>query len=296
MFIPNKFLKIFSAALLILLTLAGCSKGNNATDNTTSPNFRVVMLDVGQGDSILIQTGKKNILVDSSTVAMRDTLLAKLKKYNVKKLDLIVATHPHADHIGGFDAIFDAIAVTEVLDSSVPHTSKLYINYLKKIKDKKIKFTQPKAGDKIDLGNNTYLEFFTPITPTIKDTSSDINNGSMVFKLLHNNFSMLFTGDIQKEAEEYLSKKYSDKLSAVVLKAPHHGSSTSSTTKFLQVVKPQAVLISCSIDNEYHHPHPSVVKRYKKSQQQIYITAQHGDIILTADTNNYNITTEKQPK
>lgn len=285
--------------LLMSLTLfTGCSKSNSQAANSGVPSHadpqktRVIMLDIGQGDSMLIQTNGKNILVDASKIDTRKELLAKLDKYNVKSLDLVISTHAHEDHIGGMDAVLNTIPVKEIYDPGAPSTSKLFLNYLKKIKEKKIKFTVPQAGSKVMLGPNTYLEFYTPIDKkhVVKEGA---NNTSLVFKLVDSKFSMLFTGDIEKDVENILVQQYGNNLKSDVLKAPHHGSSTSSTQKFLDKVQAKDVVISCAAGNEYHHPHDAVIKRYEKDKMNIYVTHKTGDIGITATDKGYQINTSK---
>lgn len=293
--------RVLLLALLLTITvfIVGCSGNKAQTTNVgiaTQPDpqrTRVIMLDIGQGDSMLIQTNGKNILVDASKIDTRKALLAKLEKYNVKSLDLVIATHAHEDHIGGMDAVFDKFYVKEVYDPGVPSTSKLFLNYLKKIKDKKIKFTVPKAGSKVELGPNTYLEFYTPFDEKYNNIKAGANNTSLVFKLVDSKFTMLFTGDIEKDIENILVRKYGDSLSSNILKSPHHGSSTSSTQKFLDKVKSKVVLISCAAGNDYNHPHDAVVKRYENSKMDIYVTNNTGDIGITATDKGYQINTSK---
>lgn len=284
--------------LVSLALLSGCSKNSSQAANSgvlsqaDPQKTRVIVFDIGQGDSMLIQTNGKNILVDASKIDTRKELLAKLDKYHVKSLDLVISTHAHEDHIGGMDAVLDNIPVKEIYDPGAPSTSKLFLNYLKKIKEKKIKFTVPQAGSKVVLGPDTYLEFYTPLDKKhlVKEGA---NNTSLVFKLIDSKFSMLFTGDIEKEVENILVQQYGSSLKSDVLKSPHHGSSTSSTQKFLDKVQAKDVVISCAVDNEYHHPHDSVIKRYEKDKINIYITNKTGDIGITAIDKGYQINTSK---
>lgn len=288
----TSWLLVVSFLLTVLLFGCGAKKQQTGIPAQADPKkTRVIMLDIGQGDSMLIQANGKNILVDASKIDTRKELLAKLEHYKVTSLDLVIATHAHEDHIGGMDAVFNKIPVKEVFDAGVPSTSKLYHNYLLKIKEKKIKLTVPKAGSKIDLGQGVYLEFFTPLSH--RPEKDNTNNTSLVFKLVDSKFSMLFTGDIEKEGEKLIVEKYSDKLRSDVLKAPHHGSSTSSSQQFLDRIKAGDVLVSCAAGNDYKHPHESVVKRYQKNKMNMYITHQSGDIAITATDKGYSLTTSK---
>lgn len=277
---------------VLLLAACGSSKAKDESKPvaTVTSNTKVIMLDIGQGDSMLIQSGGKNILVDASKIDTRQQLMAKLSKYNVKSLDLVIGTHAHEDHIGGMDAVLNTIPIKEIYDPGAPSTSKLYYNYLNKIKEKKIKFTIPRPGSKYEIATGVYLEFYTPL-PVQGDGGA--NNTSLVFKLVDPSFSMLFTGDVEKDMESLIVDKYGDKLQSNILKSPHHGSKTSSTPKFLEVVKARDVLISCAQGNDYGHPHQIVVDRYKKANMNMYVTYQKGDITVSGAEKGYKITTER---
>ena len=289
-----KFLKLSKFLVLLLLTVAiltGCGNAKEKpTANAAQEHAKVIMLNIGQGDSMLIQAGGKNILVDASKIDTRKDLRGKLKKYSVQQLDLVIATHPHEDHIGGMDAVFNNLPVKEVYDPGAPSSSKLFLNYLNKIKEKKIKFTVPTAGSKYELGSGVYLEFFTPLKPLVGEGA---NNVSLVFKLTDGKSSMLFTGDIEQPVEAALVSKYGAKLQSDILKAPHHASKTSSSQEFLNAVKAKDVLISCGENNDYKHPHQSVMKRYNEAKMQIYITYEKGDISVSFTAKGYKISTEK---
>ncbi len=290
----KKIVLVLVSLLFATMAFTACGSGTKDTKTVSSKptksDTKVIMLDIGQGDSMLIQADGKNILVDASKIDTRKDLLAKLNKYNVKSLDLVIGTHAHEDHIGGMEAVLNAIPVKEIYDPGAPSTSKLYYRYLTKIKEKKIKLTIPKPGSKYEIGEGTYLEFFTPLAVQGDD---NINNTSLVFKLVDSGFTMLFTGDIEKEMEGLLVEKYGSKLQSNILKSPHHGSRTSSTPNFLSTVQARDVLISCGANNDYKHPHQNIVERYKKANINMYITFEKGDITVNATDKGYKITTER---
>jgi competence protein ComEC len=251
----------------------------------------VKVLDIGQGDAILIQSGQDTVLVDGGDTHERDKLLQLLAREGVKEFAIVVATHPHADHIGGLEAVLDAYPVKKLIDSGQTHTSKVFIDYLKKAK--KFEFVRAKPGDLYQLDEGARLEVLWPEEEFLRGTDSDLNNNSVVLRLTKGEFSMLLTGDIQKEAEMALLKISKGKLKNTVLKAPHHGSNTSSTAAFLRAVGAKAAVISCGRDNDYGFPKPAVLRRYGENGMKIYVTADDGTVTIVSDGKNYEITKEK---
>ena len=290
----SKKIIVIISVLLLSIILLGCKAITQAkTEKIDSKSLKVVMLDVGQGDSLLIQTDGKNILVDTGKIEQRSKLVEKLKKYGVSTIDLLIATHPHEDHIGGIQAVLDNFIVKEIYDSGAKSSSKLYANYLKKVKDKKIKFVVPKEGEVLAINDSVKLEFLTRLKNQPQELIEDVNNNSIVFRLVSSNFTMLFTGDIEKQVEKILVEQQQDKLKSDILKAPHHGSKTSSSKDFLKAVAAKDVLISAAQNNEYKHPHQEVVNRYKSLKENMYLTADTGDILIESSGASYKISTER---
>ena len=249
----------------------------------------VKVLDVGQGDAIVLFCGKDTILVDSSDTDMKSRLIELLRRENIKTIDLLVATHPHEDHIGGMQEVIKNFTVKKILDSGKEHTTRVYREYLEIIRKKKIPFVKAKKGNIYTFDKGVSLEVLWPGEKFLSNTNSDLNNNSIVLKVKKEDFSMLLTGDIEKEAEQQLVKEFSGKLGSNVLKSPHHGSYRSSTNAFLREVSAQAVIISCGKDNEYGFPHKDVMKRYKNNGMQIYVTAADGSVTVTTDGKKYQI-------
>lgn len=276
----KKIVKVIIGLMVLSMLLMGCSSENKKSAPINAAAVKVVMLDIGQGDSLLIQANGKNILVDTGKIEHRSRLIEKLKKYQVSSIDILIATHPHEDHIGGIQAVLDNFTVKEVYDSGAKSSSKLYANYLKKVKEKKIKFSIPHEGDSVDLDKDIKLEFLTPLKKMPAELVDDVNNNSIVFRLVTPEFKMLFTGDIEKDIEKILVANQKEKLVSDILKVPHHGSKTSSTKEFLAAVNAKVALISASKENEYKHPHQEVIARYKSRKQEIYLTADKGDIVI----------------
>ncbi|SDF11892.1 ComEC/Rec2 family competence protein [Sporomusa acidovorans] len=285
-------------AVFLLVFLTGCHGGTLTQPDGKVPAgagspLTVKVLDVGQGDAILIRTKDQVALIDTGDVPAREKLISMLKSEGITTIDKLIITHPHADHMGGAAAIFEQFTVKQVYDSGQKTNSNLYKQYLTQIKKKNIPFTVVAAGMTIDLGGETLLKVLAPEQPFIGGSDSDLNNNSVVTKLVYKNFSLLLTGDAEAQAEERMLKRDAAGLKSTLLKSGHHGSNTSSSVPFLQAVKPEAALISLGANNEYHHPHPSTLKKYKENKIKIYRTDTDGTLTVASDGNTYTITKER---
>lgn len=280
--------KKYFAYLILIIFLLSFSL------NTTAQNLKIHFIDVGQGDAILIEAAAgQKILVDGGDSKNKITknLIDYLKKQNIKKLDYLVSTHPHADHIGGLAAVIDNFEVENVLDSGQVHTSKTYENYLLKIDQNQINFQTPHQGDLIKLGK-TKLKFLHPKTA---NNNYDLNNSSLVFVLQFGTHKFLFTGDIEKEVEKKLLKDYPN-LKVTLIKAAHHGSKSSSYPALVKSLNPEILVIQVGADNKYGHPAPKVLKLYQKLNTKIYRNDLNGNIVLTSNGSNYTVKVEKSNK
>ena len=281
--------------------LGGCMGATaNSGGQTAEGTITAKVLNIGQGDSILIQTSEKTVLVDTSDVDERDKLRAELKKADVKKIDTIILTHPHADHIGGMDVLLDEYPVGMVYDNGMPSTSKLFLGYVKKLKEKNIERKGLVAGDRVDLGGGAVFEVLGPSAELVKEGSvkgykHDPNNESVVGRLVYGNFSMMLTGDAEKKEEQAILAAGSP-VQSTILKSGHHGSKTSSSADFLRAVRPEAALISCGVNNDYGHPHKETMKKYHALEIPIYVTAENGTITVRSDGKTYDISVEKGEK
>ncbi len=219
-----------------------------------------------------------------------DRLTAYLKELGVDKIDILIATHPHADHIGGMVKVIQNFEIGEiympkVADDQVPTTA-TYTKLLEAIQAKGMKINQAKAGTTIFSNGNATLEILAPNNSEYKD----LNNYSIVTKLTYGNNRFLFTGDAEKESEnEMLSEGYD--LSCDILKLGHHGSSTSTTNKFLTATSPAIAIVSCGKDNDYGHPHKETMNKLNNDHITVYRTDSDGTILAETDGNTYAITT-----
>lgn len=285
-------------ALLIALTIvaAGCGAGApeaTATESKAAAGQVVVkVLDIGQGDAVLLKTAEQTVLIDTGDVGKRDEIVKLLKRERVTVIDKLIITHPHADHMGGAYAVFNNFTVKAVFDPGRVATSNTYKTYLKTIEKQKISYEQLLAGTILDLGGGAAFEVFSPTDDLVKH-EDNINNTSIVGKLEYGNFSMMFTGDCEAEVEKVLVKQYGSKLRSKVLKSPHHGSKTSSNRNYLKAVAPEAVVISLGAANDYGHPHQQTLNKYADLQIKVYRTDRDGTVTITTDGDSYAVGKEK---
>lgn len=279
----------FHFKLLIILTLVfslilvGCNNSkptyNISSDHEKTNNKLLVhFIDVGQGDSILVQVNDKNLLIDAGPESNKDSLLQYLKSKNIKKLNYVLATHPHEDHIGGMDDVIKAFNVDKFYSPKIQNTTKTYTNMIKALNDKNLKLTVVRPELRLDLGKDVTAEFLAPN----KDEYKDLNDYSAVLKITYKNNSFLFTGDAEALSEkEILSKDYNVKSD--VLKLGHHGSSSSTSNNFLDKVSPSIVVASLAKGNDYGHPHKETLKKIKDRNLKFYRTDESGTILLESD-------------
>ena len=234
-------------------------------------------IDVGQGDSILAESDGHYMLIDAGENDQAGTVISYLKAQGVTKLDYVIGTHPHSDHIGGLDKVIDTFPVDKVILPPVEHTTKTFEDVLDSIASRGLKITKPTPGDSYDLGDAS----FTILSP-VKDYGSDLNNWSVGVRLTFGDNSFVMCGDAENQAEEDIIKNGAV-LKADVLKAGHHGSSTSTSDAFLKKVSPSWVVIQCGKGNSYGHPHKETMEKLKKAGCQVLRTDEEGTITAFSD-------------
>ncbi|MDP3563424.1 MAG: MBL fold metallo-hydrolase, partial [Methanoregula sp.] len=246
-------------------------------------------LDVGQGDSSLIIFGDKTILIDAGEIDMGDRVVDDLKALGVTRIDLLVATHPHSDHIGGMQKVLDHFPVGQVLDSGMPHGSTLYERFLDTIDKKNIPYKVAVQGDTIDLDPALRIVVLSPPGQRFGD---DLNTNSIILRISYGTINFLFTGDAGREAETALVKSgYA--IDAQILKVGHHGSLHSGSPAFIARVHPETAIISLGLDNPYGHPHQQAVASLTGAGATIYRTDRDGTILVRSDGTFYAVKTEK---
>lgn len=254
--IKNAF-KVIAVVFLIILLLTRIVRIIN-------PTLKIYFIDVGQGDSTLIVTPKnKKILIDGGE-GKTNVLFQYLLDRRINKIDYIIISHFDSDHCNGLIEIIEKMRVENIVMSKQSKESEEYKKILEIIKQKNIKVSSVKAEDKIIIEKNLYTKI---LNPAERFEFQDLNNNAIVAKLVYKNFSMLFTGDIEK-AEENLAKKYKNELKSTILKVAHHGSKTSTSEKFLKYVEPQIALIGVGENNKFGHPNQITIEKLKNIRSQ----------------------------
>ncbi len=268
-------------------------------------DLEVVFLDIGQGDAILIKTPYgQNILIDGgpdNTVIKR---LAENFSWWDKKIDLMILTHPHDDHVSGLIDVIKRYKVEKILYTGVVHSSPDYLAWLELIRDRKIPLTIIDRPQIIEFGENCELQIIYPHESLLGKEVSNLNNSSIVAKLVYGQTKFLLAGDIELEVEQELLNLTPHRrqgfggqaspspfkgegnlidLSAQVFKANHHGSDTSNSTEFLQAVQPEIVVIQVGADNNFGHPSRRVIKRLERIGAQVFRNDLDGTVRVVSD-------------
>ncbi len=310
----NNFRLKLSSALLCLFVLAGTLAGCNISVNVGSTSHEtsavssavdyktsdpensssvsenssslvtVHFLDAGQGDSIFSELPDgKTMLIDASTADCGENIVKYIKNKGYSKVDYLVATHPHADHIGGMTRVVNQLDIGEIYMPKASATTKTYKNLLTAIKDKGKKINTAKAGVEMFSYDGISANILAPNSDEYEET----NNYSAVVKLVCGEKSFLFMGDAEKESEDEIRTD----VSADVLKVGHHGSSSSTSGKFLNKVSPQIAVISCGKDNSYGHPHKETLSALESAGVRVYRTDEMGTITVTTDGKALDVST-----
>ena len=243
--------------------------------------FEMIALDVGQGDSFLLRTQEQTVLIDTGEAEYADTVVSALKEYGVEQLDLVIATHMHSDHMGGMAEVLEAVPAKTFIMTELPEeltpTSRVYENLLTALEQSpETEVIPAQPGDRYSLGDGVTLTILGPVADY-----DDLNRTSVVCRVDAGDRSFLFTGDMEKKAENDLIAAGAD-LSADVLKVGHHGASTSSTADFLAEVDPVCSVISVGEGNSYGHPTAATLERLNE-YGPVYRTDLLGEIRITTD-------------
>ncbi|MGB3908736.1 MAG: MBL fold metallo-hydrolase [Methanomethylovorans sp.] len=259
------------------------------SSGTQRDNLTVYFIDVGQGDSILVECANKTMLIDAGERNKGVNVSAFLREHGISRLDYVVATHPHEDHIGGLLTIINEYPVGTFVDSGSPQTTQTYKDILNVIENKSIPFHVAKRGEALDLAPGIQVQVLNPQ----KQRSEEINENSIVLRIIDNNVSFLLMGDAGLGTEESIMYEgyYVD---SDILKVGHHASISASGASFIAEVKPTISIIEVGADNDYGYPHAEVLERLKKVST-VYRTDHHGTITITTDGLTYTVITERTP-
>jgi len=250
--------------------------------------LEVIIFDVGQADCTLLKTDNYTMLIDAGNTGQDRLILNYLTEYGITTLDYLVATHPHADHIGSMTSVVNTMdTIGTVIMPNKPHTTRTYENLITAIEEKNIPLTIPNPGDVFQLGEAN-IEVLAPNSATY----ADLNEYSIVLRVEFGDTSFLFTGDAGTISEnEQLAAEFS--LKTDVLKVGHHGSRTSTIQQYLTAVAPSYAVICCGAGNTYGHPHTEVMTRLTAANTQIYRTDQHGTITFTTNGKDLTLSVTK---
>lgn len=264
--------------------------------------LRISVLDVGQADAILLQDGKRNIMVDVGNDVKdkvgdsggKQALIKALDKAGVNRIKTVFVTHHHRDHMGNIMYVRGKYGVSNIYDSGyVNNGYKASVALNSDLRAGRYNGQALKAGDKITIDKNYYIEVLAPGDFLSKKDLKNMNNTSLVLMLHYGSFKMLLTGDAEAPVEDALQQKYGTALQADVLKVGHHGSKTSSYWPFISKVKPQYALISCGDFSIYKHPNKNVVGSLTHLGAKVLTTHDHGTLTVTTDGKSFDVLTER---
>ncbi|WP_125154362.1 ComEC/Rec2 family competence protein [Clostridium rectalis] len=265
----------------ILMLFSSCNLKNRFYDDINENILKIHFINVGQGDSTLLQFNNKNLLIDSGPLNSFENTIKYLKKLKVKQLDYVIATHPHEDHIGAMSEIIKTFEVKKFYAPKVTSNTDYFYNMIKELKKSNIKINIAKDQIKLPFDAKIKCVFLSPNSSNY----TNLNNYSAVLKITYGRCNFLFTGDAESLVEqEILDKRYN--ISCQVLKLGHHGSSTSTCDQFLEKTSPNVAIASCGKNNIFNHPNKKTLQKLAEKGVKLYRTDIDGTIVLVCNGSN----------
>ena len=261
---------------------------SSGTQSNVENELKIHYIDVGQADAILLTLNNASMLIDAGNNADGELVVNYISNNGISKLDYVIGTHPHEDHIGGLDDVIKNFDIETILMPKVQNNTRTFEDVLDAITDKNLQITSPKVGDTYDFSEAQFT-----ILSCKNENTDELNTASIVIRLVFDEQSYLFCADAEKE-NEYAMMSSGLTLKSNIIKIGHHGSTTSSLEKFLLMVEPEVAIISVGKDNDYGHPHDEIVNRLNKLGIKIYRTDLNGTIIISSDGKANKITVEKE--
>lgn len=289
----KKKLSALIIAVLFVLSLCSCdfSFSDTQSDITPAPSenppLSVHFIDVGQGDSILLESNGEFVLIDAGETDYGATVVNYIKSQNAETLKYVIATHPHSDHCGGLTKVINKLGCENFITVETDQSTKTWTNVLKAVDKAESNYIDAKVGETYSFGESSF-EVLAPLS----DYYEGYNNYSVVIKATYKDTSFLLMGDAEKQSEKEMLKANED-LSANVIKIGHHGSSSSSSKEFLKAVNPDYAVISCGKDNDYGHPHKETIQTLSKLSIPYFETDIDGTVVACSDGQNIKFYTEK---
>ena len=254
--------------------------------SATAGTLSIDMLDVGQGDSVLLTTARgAHILVDAGT--SRAGVADTLERMGVDRIDVVIASHPHADHIGGIAEVIERFPVGAYYHSGDAHTTRTYRNLEETIRAKRIEHKEAKAGQSFDLGDGAVMKVLWPGTMRLEGTRSDLNSNSVVLRIQNEKDCILLMGDAEEPTEDAILRHHKEPCG--LLKVAHHGSNHSSSQQFLNAIQPKIALISAGEDNRYRHPGNETLRKLHRMDTTVYRTDLTGHITVLSTGNGFEV-------
>lgn len=251
------------------------------------------VFDVGQGDAMLVVSpAGKTVLIDGGTPASSERLTARVRQLVPKPLDLMLMTHPHADHLGGLESILDAVGARIFMEPGFNHTSPLYKQLLEKLEDKKVPLKIGEAGRNIDLGGGASMRLLAPPKPHFQGTRSDANANSIVLRLTYGTTAFYLAADSEHDTERRILAS-GEELSADVYKVAHHGSRHASSEELLARIRPKVAVVCVGAGNDYGHPTRAALDRLHDVGAHVLRTDLDGEIVFKSDGEKVTFATEK---